>query len=453
MTRKLFGTDGIRGLANRGDMTPEIAFRIGAAIAFQAGKRVKHVPRIVVGKDTRLSGYLFETAVASGICALGGEVLLSGPLPTPAIAHLTTSMRADAGVVISASHNAYQDNGIKIFGSDGFKLADEVEHQIEELIFGSELDSKRPTGLRVGRAERLDDAPGRYVAFVKASFPRELTLEGVKIVVDGAHGAAYRTAPLVFSELGANVHAIGVRPNGKNINHQVGALHPEACAREVRKRGADLGIALDGDADRVIMIDEKGNQIDGDVIMALCATRMLRTKRLKRRTLVATVMSNLGLERAIENDGGKLIRCNVGDRYVVEAMRKKGFNFGGEQSGHLIFLDHATTGDGLVAAMQVLAIVEREGRPLSELAAEVMDRVPQVLVNVTLPDRRPLADLPKTQRAIAAAVKSLGKNGRVLVRWSGTEPKLRVMIEGPKQDRIQSMAQGISGSSAQRGSY
>ena len=444
MTRKLFGTDGIRGLANRGDMTPEIAFRIGAAIAFQAGKRVKHVPRIVVGKDTRLSGYLFETAVASGICALGGEVLLSGPLPTPAIAHLTTSMRADAGVVISASHNAYQDNGIKIFGSDGFKLADQVEHQIEELIFGSELDRKRPTGLRVGRAERLDDAPGRYVAFVKASFPRELTLEGVRIVVDGAHGAAYRTAPLVFSELGANVHAIGVRPNGKNINHQVGALHPEACAREVRKRGADLGIALDGDADRVIMIDEKGNQIDGDVIMALCATRMLRTKRLKRRTLVATVMSNLGLERAIENDGGKLIRCNVGDRYVVEAMRKKGFNFGGEQSGHLIFLDHATTGDGLVAAMQVLAIVEREGRPLSELAAEVMDRVPQVLVNVTLPDRRPLADLPKTQRAIAAAVKSLGKNGRVLVRWSGTEPKLRVMIEGPKQDRIQSMAQGIA---------
>ena len=444
MTRKLFGTDGIRGLANRGDMTPEIAFRIGAAIAFQAGKRVKHVPRIVVGKDTRLSGYLFETAVASGICALGGEVMLSGPLPTPAIAHLTTSMRADAGVVISASHNAYQDNGIKIFGSDGFKLADQVEHQIEELIFGSELDRKRPTGLRVGRAERLDDAPGRYVAFVKASFPRELTLEGVRIVVDGAHGAAYRTAPLVFSELGANVHAIGVRPNGKNINHQVGALHPEACAREVRKRGADLGIALDGDADRVIMIDEKGNQIDGDVIMALCATRMLRTKRLKRRTLVATVMSNLGLERAIENDGGKLIRCNVGDRYVVEAMRKKGFNFGGEQSGHLIFLDHATTGDGLVAAMQVLAIVEREGRPLSELAAEVMDRVPQVLVNVTLPDRRPLADLPKTQRAIAAAVKSLGKNGRVLVRWSGTEPKLRVMIEGPKQDRIQSMAQGIA---------
>ncbi len=444
MSRKLFGTDGIRGLANRGDMTPEVAFRIGAAIAYQAGQRVEHVPRIVVGKDTRLSGYLFETAVASGICALGGEVLLSGPLPTPAIAHLTTSMRADAGVVISASHNAYQDNGIKIFGSDGFKLADEVEHAIEDLIFGSELDRKRPTHLGVGRAERLDDAPGRYVAFVKASFPNELTLEGIKIVVDAAHGAAYRTAPLVFSELGATTYPIGVRPNGKNINHKSGALHPEACAREVRKRGADLGIALDGDADRVIMIDEKGNQIDGDVIMALCATRMLRNRRLRRRTLVATVMSNLGLERAIENDNGKLVRCSVGDRYVVETMRRSGFNFGGEQSGHLIFLDHATTGDGLIAAMQVLAILQREGRPLSELAGEVMDRVPQVLVNVTLPGRRPLEELPKTQRAIEAAVKSLGKNGRVLVRWSGTEPKLRVMIEGPKEDRIKSMAEGIA---------
>ena len=444
MSRNLFGTDGIRGLANRGDMTPEVAFRIGAAIAYQAGKRVEHVPRIVVGKDTRLSGYLFETAVASGICALGGEVLLSGPLPTPAIAHLTTSMRADAGVVISASHNPYQDNGIKIFGPDGFKLPDEVEKEIEALIFGSELDEKRPTGTRVGRAERLDDAPGRYVAFVKASFPNELTLEGVRIVVDAAHGAAYRTAPLVFSELGATTHTIGVRPNGKNINHKVGALHPDACAREVRKRGADIGIALDGDADRIIMIDEKGNRIDGDAIMALCATRMLRAGRLRRRTLAATVMSNLGLELAIEADKGKLLRCDVGDRYVVEAMRKRGLNFGGEQSGHLIFLDHATTGDGLVAAMQVLAIVLREGRPLSELASEAMSRVPQVLVNVTLPDRRPLTEMPKTSRAIARVEKSLGKSGRVLVRWSGTEPKLRVMIEGPKQDRITTMANGIA---------
>lgn len=444
MTRKLFGTDGIRGLANRGDMTPEVAFRIGASIAYQAGKRIDRVPRIVVGKDTRLSGYLFETAVASGVCALGGEVLLSGPLPTPAIAHLTTSMRADAGVMISASHNPYQDNGIKIFAPDGFKLPDDAEQELETLIFGSKIDHKRPTGTRVGRAERLDDAPGRYVAAVKASFPNELTLEGIKIVVDAAHGAAYRTAPLVFSELGAVTHAIGVRPNGKNINHKVGALHPEACAREVRKRDADLGIALDGDADRIIMIDEKGNQIDGDVLMALCATRMLRAKRLRRRTLAATVMSNLGLERAIENDNGKLLRCKVGDRYVVEAMRKRGLNFGGEQSGHLIFLDHATTGDGLVAAMQVLAILLREGRPLSELATGVMERVPQVLLNVTLPDRRPLEALPKTARQIALAEKALGKDGRVLVRWSGTEPKLRVMIEGPQHDRITAMANDIA---------
>ncbi|MEM8608922.1 MAG: phosphoglucosamine mutase [Myxococcota bacterium] len=444
MSRQLFGTDGIRGLANRGDMSPEVAFRIGAAITYRARKRVKHVPRIVVGKDTRLSGYLFETAVASGICAQGGEVLLSGPLPTPAIAHLTTSMRADAGFVISASHNPYADNGIKIFGPDGFKLADEVEQDVESLIFGAEIDKNRPTGTRVGRAERLDDAPGRYVAFVKASFPADLTLDGVKIVVDAAHGAAYRTAPLVFSELGATVYPIGVKPDGKNINQRVGALHPEACAREVRKRGAHLGIALDGDADRVIMIDEQGNQIDGDVIMALCGTRMLRAKRLRRRTLVATVMSNLGLERAIENDNGRLLRCSVGDRYVVEAMRKKGLNFGGEQSGHLIFLDHATTGDGLVAAMQVLSILLREGRPLSELAGNVMTRVPQVLVNVTLPGRCPLEALPKTSTAIAKAEKALGRKGRVLVRWSGTEPKLRVMIEGPKEDRIRTMAEGIA---------
>lgn len=425
-------------------MSPEVAFRIGAAITYQARKRVKHVPRIVVGKDTRLSGYLFETAVASGICAQGGEVLLSGPLPTPAIAHLTTSMRADAGFVISASHNPYADNGIKIFGPDGFKLPDDVEHDIESLIFGNEIDKNRPTGTRVGRAERLDDAPGRYVAFVKASFPADLTLEGVKIVVDAAHGAAYRTAPLVFSELGATVYPVGVKPDGKNINRGVGALHPDTCAREVRKRGADLGIALDGDADRVIMIDERGNQIDGDVIMALCGTRMLRAKRLRRRTLVATVMSNLGLERAIENDNGHLLRCSVGDRYVVEAMRKKGLNFGGEQSGHLIFLDHATTGDGLIAAMQVLSILLREGRPLSELASQVMTRVPQVLVNVTLPGKRPLAELPKTTHAIEKAEKALGRKGRVLVRWSGTEPKLRVMIEGPKEDRIRAMAEGIA---------
>ncbi|MFW6051569.1 MAG: phosphoglucosamine mutase [Myxococcota bacterium] len=442
--RKLFGTDGVRGLANAGDMTPEVAFRIGAAVTYEASKRVKHPPRVVIGKDTRLSGYLFETSIASGVCAMGGRVLLSGPLPTPAIAHLTTSMRADAGVVISASHNPYPDNGIKIFGPDGFKLPDEDEHRLEALIAGDELDRKRPTNMRVGRAERLDDAPGRYVAFVKQTFPADLTLDGCSIVVDAAHGAAYRTAPLVFSELGADVHAIGVRPNGKNINHKCGALHPEAVAREVRKRKAHFGIALDGDADRVVVVDERGEVVDGDAVMALVGTRMLRARRLRRRTLVATVMSNLGLQRAMERENGKLLRCSVGDRYVVEALRKGGYNFGGEQSGHLIFLDHATTGDGLVAALQLLAIVLREQRPLSELASQALERVPQVLVSVRLPKRRPLDDMPRTRQAITSAEKRLGEDGRVLVRWSGTEPKLRVMVEGPSRKRIEALANDIA---------
>ena len=442
--RARFGTDGIRGLANAGVMTPEIAFRIGLAVTHQARLRASHMPRIVIGKDTRLSGYLFETALASGVCAMGGRVLLSGPLPTPAIAHLTQSMRADAGVVISASHNPYADNGIKIFGSDGFKLPDEREAELEALMSSERLDRDRPTGTRVGRAERLDDAPGRYVAFVKSSFPGHLTLDGLKIVVDAAHGAAYRTAPLVFSELGATIYSMGGKPDGRNINHKCGALHPEACARAVRKRGAHLGIALDGDADRVIVVDDRGRIVDGDRVMALVASRMIRQRKLKKRTLVATVMSNLGLERAIAREGGKLLRTDVGDRYVVEEMRKRGLNFGGEQSGHLVFLDHATTGDGLVAALQLLAFVLEEGRPLSELADSAMERVPQILVNETLPERRPLARMPRARKAIAAAEAKLGAEGRVLVRWSGTEPKLRVMIEGPDAKTIEALARGIA---------
>lgn len=443
-TRKLFGTDGIRGVANRDGMSPETAFRVGAAVTWQAREDGRRAPRVVIGKDTRLSGYMLETALASGVCALGGRVLLSGPLPTPAVAHLTTSMRADVGVVISASHNPFQDNGIKIFGHDGFKLPDEKELALEALIAGDLLDRRRPTGTGVGRAERLDDAPGRYVAFVKSSFPNDLTLDGFRVVVDAAHGAAYRTAPLVFGELGAEVFAIGVRPNGKNINRDAGALHPEACAREVIRRKAHLGIALDGDADRVIVVDDRGRRVDGDAVMALCATRMLRERRLRKRTLVATVMSNLGLERAVARERGRLLRTAVGDRYVVEAMRRRGCNFGGEQSGHMIFLDHATTGDGLVAALQLLAIVLREQRPLSELADEAMERVPQVLVNAKLPQRRPLDEMPRTRKAVAAAEKSLGADGRVLVRWSGTEPKLRVMVEGPDDTRIQRLAEGIA---------
>ncbi|MCB9625835.1 MAG: phosphoglucosamine mutase [Sandaracinaceae bacterium] len=443
MTRSLFGTDGVRGLANAGNMTPETAFRIGAAITYQARSRVKHPPRVVIGKDTRLSGYLFETSLAAGVCAWGGRVMLTGPLPTPAIAHLTSSMRADAGVVISASHNPYEDNGIKLFGPDGFKLPDETEVEIQHLIENGRLDVGRPTGKRVGTAERLDDAPGRYVAFVKASFPNELTLEGLKVVVDAAHGAAYRVAIAVFRELGATVYSIGDKPNGQNINDRCGALHPEACAREVRKRGADIGITLDGDADRIILVDETGHVVDGDALMALCATRMLRRRALPKKTLVATVMSNLGLEHAMTREGGKLLRCAVGDRYVVETMRKRGLLLGGEQSGHLIFLEHATTGDGLVAALQVLAILLREQRPLSELAGEVMQRVPQVLVNGTLPARRPLQKMPLTTSAMRDAEQTLGGDGRVLVRWSGTEPKLRVMVEGPSFKQIDKLARGI----------
>lgn len=444
MSRKLFGTDGVRGLANEGVMTPEIAFRIGAAVTYQASRRVSHPPRIVIGKDTRVSGYLFEAALAAGVCALGGRVMLSGPLPTPAIAHLTTSMRADAGVVISASHNPFEDNGIKIFASDGFKLPDEAELELEALIESDELDKHRPRGKHVGRAERLDDAPGRYVAYVKQTFPQDLTLEGMRIVVDAAHGAAYRVAPSVLRELGAEVFPIGVRPDGHNINRRCGATHPETCAHQVLRKKADLGICLDGDADRLIIVDERGQVVDGDAVMSLCATRLLRAGKLKRRTLVTTVMSNLGLERALEREHGKLLRCKVGDRYVVDAMRKGGLNLGGEQSGHLIFLDHATTGDGLVAALQVLAIVTREQKSIAELSATAIERVPQVLVNATFPTRKSLEDMPLTQRAIRDAERKLGANGRVLVRWSGTEAKLRIMIEGPSPDRIRQMADDIA---------
>jgi phosphoglucosamine mutase len=421
-------------------MTPEIAFRIGAGLTWQIRQRVKHPPRVVIGKDTRVSGYLLETAMAAGVCAWGGRVMLAGPLPTPAIAHLTTSMRADAGVVISASHNPFEDNGIKIFGADGFKLADDAEAELERLMEDGTLDRGRPTGRDIGRAERLDDARGRYVAFVKQTFPRDLTLEGLKVVVDAANGAAYRVAPAVFAELGATVIPIGVEPDGYNINENCGAVHPEYCAAVVREQRADLGIALDGDADRVIVVDSEGREVDGDVVMALCAIRMLREGRLKHRTLVATVMSNLGLERAIEAAGGRLVRTAVGDRYVVEEMRKNDYNFGGEQSGHMIFLEHAPTGDGLVAALQLLAIVLREQKPLAELAARAIERVPQVLVSETFSVRRPLEEMPRTVRAIRSAERELGKAGRVVVRWSGTEPKLRVMVEGENEARIRELA-------------
>jgi phosphoglucosamine mutase len=447
MPRKLFGTDGVRGVANVDPMTPEVAMRLGMAIAvkFRGGGTPggsRH-GRIVIGKDTRLSGYMFETALAAGIVSMGADVMLAQVLPTPGIAFITSSMRADAGVVLSASHNPYQDNGIKIFARDGFKLPDQVEEEIEALVDSDVLASQRAAPGDIGKATRITDAPGRYVVFLKNVFPKDLTLDGVKVVCDCAHGAAYKVAPAVFSELGASVTSLGVKPDGTNINDVCGALHPVDMCKKVRDTGAAIGIALDGDADRVIICDERGEVVDGDAIMALCATRMLRRGTLQKGTVVATVMSNIGLDRAVRGMGGKLVRTAVGDRYVVEEMRKNGYNFGGEQSGHLVFLDHMTTGDGVVAALNVLAIMVEEGKPLSELA-RCMERSPQVLVNVKVAQKRPLDQLPEVGALIGRVENELGDAGRVLVRYSGTEAKVRVMVEGPDEGRIKGYAEDIA---------
>jgi phosphoglucosamine mutase len=438
-----FGTDGVRGVANLDPMTPEIALKIGQAAVVAVAGGLKHAPRVLIGKDTRLSGYMIETALAAGICSVGGQVLLCGPIPTPAVAHLTTSMRVDLGIVISASHNPFQDNGIKIFGPDGFKLADEFEALIEALVRGTVPLPPRKTGPGIGQAFKVDDARGRYVAFAKSTFPRSVSLEGMRLVVDAAHGAAYRVAPAVFSELGAVVKSIGVQPDGLNINEGVGALHPDKVRAEVVKAEAHIGIALDGDADRVILVDERGQVVDGDSVLAMCALEMAETGLLKKSAVAATVMSNLGLERALAAKKIKLVRTAVGDRHVVDAMRKGGLNLGGEQSGHLVFLDHAPTGDGIVAALQVLALMVRREKPLSELAAAAMKRVPQVLESLVLPRRRPVEEMKKLQSAMRSVSKTLGKKGRILVRWSGTEPKLRVMIEGENEGAIKGYAHDL----------
>lgn len=440
---RLFGTDGVRGVANLDPMTPELALRLGQAATLVAREGIAHAPRILIGKDTRLSGYMIETALSSGICSTGGQVLLCGPIPTPAVAHLTTSMRADLGIVISASHNPYPDNGIKIFGRDGFKLPDETEARIERLVRAGIPSSARSTGPDIGGALKVEDARGRYIAFAKSTFPRDLTLDGLRLVVDAAHGAAYRVAPAIFRELGAAVQTLGVAPDGTNINEGVGALHPDAARAQVVKTGAHIGVALDGDADRLIVIDEKGHVVDGDAVLALCAAEMQETGALRKSTVVATVMSNLGLETALHARGIRLVRTPVGDRHVVEAMRTGGFNLGGEQSGHLVFLDHASTGDGIVAALQVLALMLRKKKPLSELARAAMTRVPQVLENVALPDRRPLEGMKRLQESLRGAEKALGRKGRVLVRWSGTEPKLRIMVEALDPARIAGVISGL----------
>ena len=439
---KLFGTDGVRGVANVHPMTAEVSLQLGRALAYLI-RNGNHRHRVVIGKDTRLSGYMLEQALASGIASMGVDTVLVGPMPTPAIANLTVSMRADAGAVISASHNPYQDNGIKFFWRDGFKLPDETEARIEDLIATGKIDHIRPTATRIGRSERLDDARGRYVVFLKNTFPRELTLEGLTIVIDCANGAAYRVAPSVLEELGARVIKLGVEPDGKNINHKCGALHPESLARAVLKHQAHLGIALDGDADRLIVVDERGQVVDGDATMAICTGELVGRRELAKKTLVTTVMSNIGLERAVERWGVKVKRTKVGDRYVVEEMRKNGYNLGGEQSGHLIFLDHATTGDGTLAALQLLAVLCRKQKPLSELT-QIFEPVPQTLLNVVVKQRRELGDLPEVVKAIRTVESKLAKDGRVLVRFSGTEPKARVLIEGPERAKNEQYAKEIA---------
>jgi len=441
VNKKLFGTDGVRGVANIHPMTTEMAMQLGraAAYVFKQGDK-RH--RIVIGKDTRLSGYMIENALAAGICSMGVDVLLVGPLPTPGIAFITSSMRADAGVVISASHNPYQDNGIKFFSADGYKLPDAMELKIEELIFSKKIDSLRPIATEVGKAFRLDDARGRYIVFLKNAFPRDLDLKGLKIVLDCANGAAYKAAPAVLEELGAEVIPLGISPNGANINAGCGSLHPEVISEAVKEHRAHVGIALDGDADRVIFVDEFGNQIDGDHIMAICGIDLLERKKLAKNTLVATVMSNMGLDIAIRRAGGKVVKTAVGDRYVAEEMLRHGYTLGGEQSGHMIFLEHNTTGDGIISALQVLAIMQRSAKPLSELA-KVMISLPQVLVNVRVVERRDLAEVPEVRQIIAAVEEKLGETGRVLVRYSGTEPLLRVMVEGQDKYEITEFAREI----------
>ncbi|MBI2343606.1 MAG: phosphoglucosamine mutase [Deltaproteobacteria bacterium] len=445
--RTIFGTDGVRGVANEEPMTVEVALRLGQAVAYQFRHRRRH--GIVIGKDTRLSGYMLETALASGICSMGGDVLLVGPLPTPGVAYITRGMRADAGVMISASHNPYQDNGIKFFDGQGYKLPDAVEQAIEAIMANGALDRQRPTAQDIGRAARIDDAAGRYITFLKSTVPEGMTFDGMKIVVDCAHGAGYRVAPAVLSELGAHVIAIGISPDGRNINRGGGALHPEYVSRIVREHGADCGFALDGDADRVIMCDADGTVVDGDAILALCAVDMQRNGELAHGTVVATTMSNLGLILSLQSLGITVVRANVGDRYVIQEMRAGGYMLGGEQSGHIIFAKHSTTGDGILGALKVLSIMHQTGQSLSMLRA-VMQTVPQVLVNVPVREKRPIGDMAPVASLIATYEKELGARGRILVRYSGTEKVARVMIEGERQEQIRKMADTLAGEISQQ---
>ncbi len=439
MTRKLFGTDGVRGRANTYPMTAEMALRLGAAAGRYFRREGSAGHRVVIGKDTRLSGYMLENALTAGLTSTGMNVLLLGPVPTPAVGFLTRSMRADLGVMISASHNPHEDNGIKFFGPDGFKLSDEAEAEIEAIVQG-DITPAEPA--LIGRARRIDDGRGRYQEFVKTTFPAGLRLDGLKVVIDCAHGAAYKAAPEVLWELGAEVISVGVSPNGTNINDQVGSTHTKAAAQAVLEHGAHLGISLDGDADRVMILDETGRVADGDQIMALLASRWAQEGRLKGGTLVATVMSNLGLERFLTHRGLKLERTAVGDRYVVEAMRRGGWNLGGEQSGHIVMTDYATTGDGLIAGLQFLAEMARTGQPASRLVDQ-FPTVPQLLQNIRYPAGSNPLNVADVQACITANEQRILGKGRILIRKSGTEPLIRVMAECEDPDLLADVVQDI----------
>lgn len=428
----------MRGRVNLYPMTPDIALRLGlaAGLRFSNGKRQR---RVVIGKDTRLSGYMFESALTAGLCAAGMHVIMTGPMPTPAISFLTRNMRADLGVVISASHNPFHDNGIKFFDADGYKLPDSVENEIAQMVLDLDYKWPYPEPDHVGRATKIEDAGGRYIVYTKNCFPAHLTLAGLRIVVDCANGASYKVAPLALEELGAEVFRISCSPNGININEHCGSLYPEVVAAKVRELRADIGLALDGDADRLIVVDERGSILNGDQLMALCAQAMMARDELPGKLLVGTVMSNLALEIFMKEHGGSLLRTPVGDRYVVEAMRQEGAMLGGEQSGHLIFRHYSTTGDGLLASLQILRIMQEKEKPLSELA-NLLKPMPQVLINIRVEKKLPFAELPTVEKEVKSIEEELGDKGRILLRYSGTEPVCRIMVEGDNPDKVREYA-------------
>lgn len=430
---RLFGTDGVRGVANISPMTAEMVLEIGRATAYTCKKNPHRRHCILIGKDTRVSGYMLENALTAGICSMGVDVMLVGPMPTPGIAFIARSMRADAGLVISASHNPYQDNGIKIFSDNGYKLPDAEENEIEDLITSGRIKDIRPTAGEVGKARRIDDAAGRYIVFCKNSFPEELSLEGLKIVLDCANGATYKIAPTVFTELGADVIAIHDKPDGTNINLNCGSQHTEDLKFKVLETKADVGLAFDGDGDRVIAVDNKGNELTGDHLLAICGKDLKDRGQLKNNLVVTTVMANFGLYRAFKQLGIDYIAAQVGDRYVLEAMKQKDAMIGGEASGHMIFLNHHTTGDGIISALQLLAVIQRTGTPLSELA-DVMKMTPQRLVNIDVKSKPPIEKIPDIMQAIKVAEDELQDQGRVLIRYSGTQSMCRVMVEGPTDE-------------------